>query len=706
MAINVQKELKKLKKNSNGSNVQQSGQSTGRTDAEKQRVSANNAVLQKKNAEKAGDNGRTTAENQRAAANNVLLTGRTPEEKERKAESLGTPGALRRAAELEKNIQNAQKAGASLKKHGEEIENARNEINRSMYYRGAVPQQDVENFNGRVKRFEKKSDDFNRNVLPNTAKYMKEYGEYMSSPEYLKLYYQQKDKELAKEIDVAKENVAKRKDELEKEIADVNFKILNIEPENNTYPKEWGELQQKKGKLERERDNLKNIVKGKKSERYYARVEYADLIKQAEYADKIKNYNISDTDNYIKRIKDEYGDAATRRKDPEKMFDLSATGKFGITNLLLRVGTQAQKDTFRAIYENEGKNAAFEYAKSIKQLLDDKSADEDYKGLRELPDTARVPAEIAIHTAAGVNDAATGLKGVVHAVTGNTDYIPDSSLQRTSSLLTSDENVGTWGRIWRSSFRSFGNMAPSIIIGNAAGTIAGGLGAAAGTAAKIGQAAQSGTFFMTTAGGAYRDAINSGKSYGEAVTYGIVNGASEVYLENLIGGIEGFGKSGAQRLLTGTSAGKAISERVGNVLSKASPNVRKAANILGYWVADASSEAVEEGLQEILDPFMQTIIFSEHDDAWDGFSAGQVFEAAAAGALTSFLMGAPRNYSMSKATSQVIKGNADADTISAVVTNEELRGSFENITGIRLDGDNEAAFKQITAWQASTEQRT
>jgi hypothetical protein len=709
MAINVQKELKKLKKNSNGSNVQQSGQNTGRTDAEKQRVSANNAVLQKKNAEKVEDNGRTTAENQRAAANNVLLTGRTPEEKERKAESLGTPGALRRAADLEKNIQNAQKAGDSLKKHGEEIENARNEINRRTYY-GTVSQQDIENFNGRVKRFEKKSDDFNRNVLPNTAKYMKEYGEYMSSPEYLKSYYQQKDKELVKEIDVAKENVAKRKDELEKEIADVNFKILNIEPENNTYPKEWGELQQKKGELERERDNLKNIVEDKKSERYYARVEYADLIKQAEYADKIKNYSVSGTEKLLSDIEKQEMRGGTKVKDipnprgaaydyTPKYSDVDQNIGMAIDELRT-YGTQVQQATFRAIYENEGRDAAYKYIKGIQQLLDDKRADSNYAAIRELPDTARVPVEMVVHTAAGVNDAATGLKGVVHAVTGNTDYIPDSSLQRTSSSLTADENVGTWGRIWRSSFRSFGNMAPSIIIGNAAGAIAGGLGAAAGTAAKIGQAAQSGTFFMTTAGGAYRDAINSGKPYGEAVTYGIVNGASEVYLENLIGGIEGFGKSGVQRLLTGTSAGKAISARVGNVLSKASPNVRKAANILGYWVADASSEAVEEGLQEILDPFMQTIIFSEHDDAWDGFSAGQVFEAAAAGALTSFLMGAPRNYSMSKATSQVIKGNADADTISAVVTNEELRGSFENITGIRLDGDNEAAFKQITAFQA------
>lgn len=703
MAINVQKELKKLKKNSNGSNVQQSGQNTGRTDAEKQRVSANNAVLQKKNAEKVEDNGRTTAENQRAAANNVLLTGRTPEEKERKAESLGTPGALKRVEAYENTIDNAQKAAEKLKNVGESIEKTRNDINRKQYYGIKSTPEEINSFNERVQRFAKQADDYQNNIVPAAQKAMKEHAAYTSSPDYLKSYYQQRDKELVKEIDVAKENVAKRKDELEKEIADVNFKILNIEPENNTYPKEWGELQQKKGELERERDNLKNIVEDKKSERYYARVEYADLIKQAEYADKIKNYSVSGTDNYINKLKKEervpaYG---VDYISPDDKPQSNGSRKYSnALDDLIVGGTAAQKATFRAIYENEGKEAAYKYIDVIQQLLDDKRADKDYSAIRELPDVARVPVEMAVHTAAGVNDAATGLKGVVHAVTGNTDYIPDSSLQRTSSLLTSDENVGTWGRIWRSSFRSFGNMAPSIIIGNAAGTIAGGLGAAAGTAAKIGQAAQSGTFFMTTAGGAYRDAINSGKPYGEAVTYGIVNGASEVYLENLIGGIEGFGKSGAQRLLTGTSAGKAISARVGNVLSKASPNVRKAANILGYWVADASSEAVEEGLQEILDPFMQTIIFSEHDDAWDGFSAGQVFEAAAAGALTSFLMGAPRNYSMSKATSQVIKGNADADTISAVVTNEELRGSFENITGIRLDGDNEAAFKQITAFQA------
>lgn len=700
MAINVQKELKKLKKNSNGSNVQQSGQNTGRTDAEKQRVSANNAVLQKKNAEKVEDNGRTTAENQRAAANNVLLTGRTPEEKERKAESLGTPGALRRAADLEKNIQNAQKAGDSLKKHGEEIENARNEINRRTYY-GTVSQQDVENFNGRVNRFEKKSDDFNRNVLPNTAKYMKEYGEYMSSPEYLKAYYQKKKSAAGNKI----ESLEKQKAADENKILTlIGQEIESIDDDTDKSGLPEGkqlELEVRKKRHE-EADNAIQKLKSSKNS-YYNNLNYADLIKQAEYADKIKNYSVSGTDNYINKLKKEervpaYGvDYISSDDKPQ------SNGSRKYSNALddlIAGGTAAQKATFRAIYENEGKEAAYKYIDVIQQLLDDKRADKDYSAIRELPDVARVPVEMAVHTAAGVNDAATGLKGVVHAVTGNTDYIPDSSLQHTSSSLTADENVGTWGRIWRSSFRSFGNMAPSIIIGNAAGTIAGGLGAAAGTAAKIGQAAQSGTFFMTTAGGAYRDAINSGKPYGEAVTYGIVNGASEVYLENLIGGIEGFGKSGAQRLLTGTSAGKAISARVGNVLSKASPNVRKAANILGYWVADASSEAVEEGLQEILDPFMQTIIFSEHDDAWDGFSAGQVFEAAAAGALTSFLMGAPRNYSMSKATSQVIKGNADADTISAVVTNEELRGSFENITGIRLDGDNEAAFKQITAFQA------
>ena len=278
MAINVQKELKKLKKNSNGSNVQQSGQNTGRTDAEKQRVSANNAVLQKKNAEKVEDNGRTTAENQRAAANNVLLTGRTPEEKERKAESLGTPGALKRVEAYENTIDNAQKAAEKLKNVGESIEKTRNDINRKQYYGIKSTPEEINNFNERVQRFAKQADDYQNNIVPAAQKAMKEHAAYTSSPDYLKAYYRQKDRELKKEVSDTEKSTKKRIAEIENELYYLQAQINAINPENNTYTKEYVELQEKIEKLNREKEKL-NKAKQYKHMTFY---EAADMAKRAE----------------------------------------------------------------------------------------------------------------------------------------------------------------------------------------------------------------------------------------------------------------------------------------------------------------------------------------------------------------------------------------------------------------------------------------
>lgn len=127
----------------------------------------------------------------------------------------------------------------------------------------------------------------------------------------------------------------------------------------------------------------------------------------------------------------------------------------------------------------------------------------------------------------------------------------------------------------------------------------------------------------SAAGNAYQDMLNQGYSKGSAATYGTLVGISEALLEKVLGGISPISGGGGLQKLTSKFA------KVDSVLK------RFADSAGGKILLNAGSEAVEEGLQSVLEPFFKTIVTGEEFtvdmeealySALLGFVTGGMFE--------------------------------------------------------------------------------
>ncbi len=123
------------------------------------------------------------------------------------------------------------------------------------------------------------------------------------------------------------------------------------------------------------------------------------------------------------------------------------------------------------------------------------------------------------------------------------------------------------------------------------------------------------TMFGTSGGDAYADAIAEGKTEGEAITYGILNGASEAGLQYLLGGISQLGGKTTQ----------AVRKTINNALARASSNPAVQSKILGI-LTNAGGEGVEEYLQSILDPVFRNLAFGE-ENKFELFSEDALYDA-------------------------------------------------------------------------------
>lgn len=135
---------------------------------------------------------------------------------------------------------------------------------------------------------------------------------------------------------------------------------------------------------------------------------------------------------------------------------------------------------------------------------------------------------------------------------------------------------------------SFGNMTPSVL----AGALTGGMGTGVQLATSIA------TFGVSIYGNAYDEALKQGYSKSQAINYGILNAASEVALQNLLGGIPGVGQHLSGEFVT------QLANKTSNVLLKV------AARIGG----DALGEFTEEYLQEVLGQVFRNVALGENGE--------------------------------------------------------------------------------------------
>ena len=270
-------------------------------------------------------------------------------------------------------------------------------------------------------------------------------------------------------------------------------------------------------------------------------------------------------------------------------------------------------------YAKEGKEAAEKYLDSIQETLNHREGASMFANMED-----NTLLELAFGVAAGLDQFESGMKGAWSAVTGKDDYIPASSMQIASGMVREDladagpkmpdwMGGGSLGQVGYDAITTTANMAPSILASVAIGT----LNPMAGSV--VGQ----GLMGTSAAGNAYQEKLNLGYTKEQARTYGIMVGASEVLLEKILGGISSLG---------GGMLPDAVIKNLNaadNVFSKF------ASSTAGQLLIKSGSEAIEEGLQEVLEPFIWQAVSGEEAaveleqalySALLGFVTGGVFE--------------------------------------------------------------------------------
>lgn len=176
------------------------------------------------------------------------------------------------------------------------------------------------------------------------------------------------------------------------------------------------------------------------------------------------------------------------------------------------------------------------------------------------------------------------------------------------------------------------NMAPAMLLSGAASAVIPGVGAAIGAipklgavgsaiaaaAPKIGAAVGSTAMGLSAAGGAYQQALNAGYSKEQARNYAALSGASEIGLEYLLGGISKLGGEIPQSV---------IKEIVGGVDNA----IARAAITLGGSMA---SEGFEEGLQEVITPWIENLtLYAGKNVDWNEVAYSTLLGALSGGVM-------------------------------------------------------------------------
>ena len=231
-------------------------------------------------------------------------------------------------------------------------------------------------------------------------------------------------------------------------------------------------------------------------------------------------------------------------------------------------------------YQTEGKEKAQEFLDALAETLNTRKANKEFESVEGK--TAR---EILMGTVAGTEQFKQGVKNFGNMVVGKDDYIPQTSTQILTGKIRedlADDGVkvlgNSLGQFAYDALSTGTNMAPSIALGAmnpAAGAMLMGAGAT---------------------GNAYQQDLNESGDKEKAKTYALAVGTLEGTLQYLLGGIGNLG---------GTSA--AINNAVAGIKNGAT-------RFLLEYSGKIGSEALEEGLQEVLAPIVKNAIHGTNEN--------------------------------------------------------------------------------------------
>ena len=283
--------------------------------------------------------------------------------------------------------------------------------------------------------------------------------------------------------------------------------------------------------------------------------------------------------------------------------------------------TEEEVNIYNYYYAKEGKEAADKYLDSIQESLNAREATRLFTNLE-----GKTFQEMLFGVSAGLDQFASGLKGLKNAVTGNDEYIAPSVTQIASGMVREDlKDVGPmlpkWlggasiGQAGYDAVTTTSNMLPSILTSTAVNAIAPGSGAVVGTA-LLGSSA---------GGNAYQEMINLGYDKGQARAYATLVGGSEAILQYALGGISSLG-GGSNAGIFQSIAGKWL-PHVDNAFARVA--IKLGGNML--------DEGLEEGIQEILNPWFKNLVLNTNEKVnWS-----EVAYSGLLGALTAGFMEGP-----------------------------------------------------------------
>jgi hypothetical protein len=279
--------------------------------------------------------------------------------------------------------------------------------------------------------------------------------------------------------------------------------------------------------------------------------------------------------------------------------------------------TDEERGLYNYYYEQDkknGTNTRLAYLDSIQETLNYRAGKAMYKPMED-----KEMQEMLFGIAAGLDQFKTGMENLF----SNEDYIPTSAMQYASGMVRedlADNSIPIWynfkegkwedrilgnsvGQVAYDSITTTSNMLPSILVS---------------FVPVVGQTAGAVTLGASAAGNAKAEMLKLGYSKGQATAYGIMVGATEVAMEKLLGGIPGLSKGDG---IFSTLSSKAIS-KIDNALARAAITVG----------GSALDEALEEGLQTIIEPWLAEIATNVD---WDDPTVDEILYSSLLGALSS-----------------------------------------------------------------------
>ncbi len=247
------------------------------------------------------------------------------------------------------------------------------------------------------------------------------------------------------------------------------------------------------------------------------------------------------------------------------------------------------------------------------------------------------------------------------------------------------EDLGALGKVAYDALGAASYMLPSIATSAIVGTVSKSAGAATFANAL--------TMGVPVAGQAYEEMINLGYSEEQAKTYGVLAGASEFTTELFLNGAgKGLGKTV-----------EPFADSIGKVMGRFAIEHGSEIN---RFIAQAGSEAVEEMVQEVLDPILRTIATG---DLHDGATIEEVLYSGLLGGITAMGINTV-DVAFNKVSQAVANKNTEAFTqneqvvFDKIVENRiaELEAKGEKVTSAEKKNIEKSVRQEFENGEIST----